>query len=92
MGKIYYLGIKNIEKASTHLEKCAQLRHALLPTLPKDKVLFDTAGKHLFEVRNLILKKEEEQEAAITAEDRAKIKPMLDEIVKQKDKGPRELL
>jgi hypothetical protein len=64
LGKIYYLGIKDIERASRYLERCVQLRHVLLPTLPKDKSLFDTAGKQLFEVRNLILKKQEEEERA----------------------------
>ena len=92
LGKIYYQGIKNYERARIYLERCAQLKYSMLPTLPKDKELFKTAEKQLLEVRALIIKKEEEQEAAITAEDRAKIKPMIEEIEKKLKKGPRDLL
>ena len=45
IGKIYYQGIKNNERARVYLERCAQLKYSMLPTLPKDKNLFNTAEK-----------------------------------------------
>ena len=92
LGKIFFRGLKNNEKARTHLEECMQLKFSLLPKVPADQALLTAAESDLIKVREYFRKKEEDDEAKATEADKAKIKPQMDVIEEMVKKGEREFL
>ena len=63
-GKIYYKGLVNIKKAKHHLTNAIKLSLTLLPKDVSNEPWHQLAVKHLQEVRERLLKEEQERTAA----------------------------
>ena len=91
-GKIFYKGLVNLEKAKLHLTNASRLAVVLYPKDVSQEAWYQIAVKHLQEIRDLLIKQEQDKEAVDAKPFYDMIKDDLDKIKLEVKKGCKAFL
>lgn len=85
LGKIFYRGLKNLEKGKTHYNDCIRILETLKPKVFNEEKWYQLMVKHMIEIQQALNKKEEDERQESEKAIRKTVQKELDELKKNED-------